>query len=70
MAASLDYAFFIKLKLLFIRKILFQTTKRKCTFTTEMQVKHPSIHVLKTGRNDYEAECLVCKLLRVALPIL
>ena len=32
--------------------------KRKCTFTNEMQEKHPCI---RKGRNDYEAECLVCK---------
>ena len=32
--------------------------KRKCTFTNEMQEKHPCF---RKGRNDYEAECLVCK---------
>ena len=32
--------------------------KQKCTFTNEMQEKHPSF---KKGRNDYEVECLVCK---------
>ena len=32
--------------------------KRKCTFTNEMQEKHPHF---RKGRNDYEAECLVCK---------
>ena len=32
--------------------------KRKCTFTNEMQKKHPCF---RKGRNDYEAECLVCK---------
>ena len=33
-------------------------TKRKCTFTNEMQEKHPCF---RKGRNHYEAECLVCK---------
>ena len=33
-------------------------SKRKCTFTNEMQEKHPCF---RKGRNDYEAECLVCK---------
>ena len=33
--------------------------KRKYTFTNEMQEKHPCF---RKGRNDYEAECLVCKL--------
>ena len=33
-------------------------SKRKCTFTKEMQEKDP---YFKKGRNDYEAECLVCK---------
>ena len=32
--------------------------KRKCTFTNEMLEKH---QCLRKGRNDYEAECLVCK---------
>ena len=32
--------------------------KRKCTFTNEIQEKHPC---LRKGRNDYEAEYLVCK---------
>ena len=32
--------------------------KQKRTFTNEMQEKHPCF---KKGRNDYEAECLVCK---------
>ena len=32
--------------------------KRKYTFTNEMQEKHPCF---RKGRNDYEAECLVCK---------
>ena len=32
--------------------------KRKCTFTNEMQEKHPCF---RKGRNNYEAECLVCK---------
>ena len=32
--------------------------KQKCTFTNEMQEKHQSF---RKGRNDYEAECLVCK---------
>ena len=32
--------------------------ERKCTFTNEMQEKHP---YFRKGRNDYEAECLVCK---------
>ena len=31
--------------------------KRKCTFTNEMPEKHPCF---RKGRNDYEAECLVC----------
>ena len=31
--------------------------KRKCTFTNEMEEKHPCF---RKGRNDYEAECLVC----------
>ena len=57
-AASLDYAFLVGLYLLLIRKILFQMAKRKCTFTNKMQEKHPSF---RKGRNDYEAECLVCK---------
>ena len=32
--------------------------KRKCTFTNEMQEKHPCF---RKGRNDYETECLICK---------
>ena len=32
--------------------------KRKCTFTNEMQEKHPCF---RKGRNDYEAENLICK---------
>ena len=32
--------------------------KRNCTFTNEMQEKHPCF---RKGRNDCEAECLVCK---------
>ena len=32
--------------------------KRKCTFTNEMLEKHPCF---RKGRNDNEAECLVCK---------
>ena len=56
----LDYAFLVGLYLLLIRKILFQmaNAKRKCTFTNLMQEKHPCF---RKGRNDYEAECLVCK---------
>ena len=56
----LDYAFLVGLYLLLIRKILFQmaNAKRKYTFTNEMQEKHPCF---RKGRNDYEAECLVCK---------
>ena len=57
-AASLDYAFLVGLYLLLIRKMLFQMAKRKCTFTNEMQEKHPCF---RKGRNVYEAECLVCK---------
>ena len=57
-AAGLDYAFLVGLYLLLIRKILFQMAKRKCTFTNEMQEKHPCF---RKGRNDYQAECLVCK---------
>ena len=56
-AASLDCAFFVRLYLLLIRKILFQMAKRKGIFTNEMQEKHPC---LKKGRNDYEAELLAC----------
>ena len=33
-------------------------SKRKCLFTNEMQDKYPCF---RKGRNDYEAECLVCK---------
>ena len=33
-------------------------SKRKCTITNEMQEKHPSF---RKGKNDYKAECLVCK---------
>ena len=36
--------------------------KRKCTFTNEMQEKHPCF---RKGRNDYKAECLVCKLISI-----
>ena len=57
-AASLDYAFLVGLYLFLIRKILLQMAKRKCTSTNEMQEKHPCF---RKGRNDYEAECLVCK---------
>ena len=57
-AASLDYAFLVGLYLLLIRKLVFQMAKRKCTFTNEMQEKHPCF---RKGRNDYETECLVCK---------
>ena len=57
-AASLDYAFLVGLYLLLIRKVLFQMAKRKCTFTNEMQEKHSGFRKV---RNDYEAECLVCK---------
>ena len=32
--------------------------KRKCSFTNEMQEKHPCF---RKGRNDYEAEYLFCK---------
>ena len=32
--------------------------KRKCTFTNEMQEKHPGF---REGRNDCKAEYLVCK---------
>ena len=31
--------------------------KRKCTFTNEMQEKHPCF---RKGRNECEADCLVC----------
>ena len=57
-AATLDYAFLVGLYLLLIRKILFQMVKQKCTFTNEMQEKHPCF---RKGGNNYEAECLVCK---------
>ena len=57
-AASLDYVFLVGLYLLLIRKILFQMAKQKCTFTNEMQENHP---FFIKGRNDCEAECLVCK---------
>ena len=59
-AASLDYAFLDGLYLLLMSKILFQMPKRQCTFTNDIQEKHPCF---RKGRNDYEAECLVCKLL-------
>ena len=32
--------------------------KRKCTFTNKMQEKH---QCFRKGKNNYEAECLVCK---------
>ena len=32
--------------------------KRKCKFTDEMQAKYPFFN---KGRNEWEAECLVCK---------
>ena len=56
----LDYAFLVGLYLLLKIKILFQmaNAKQKCTFTNEMQEKHPCF---RKGRNDYEPESLVCK---------
>ena len=56
----LDFALLVGFYLFLIRKILFQMAyaKRKCTFTSEMQEKHPCF---RKGRHDYEAECLVCK---------
>ena len=58
--AILDCAFLFGLYLLLIRKILFHmaNAKQKCPFTNEMQEKHSC---LRKGRDDYEAECLVCK---------
>jgi len=32
--------------------------KRKCKFTDEMTARHPCF---RKGRNEWEAECLVCK---------
>ena len=48
----LYYAFLIESYLLLIRKILFQMadSKRKWTFTNEMQEKYPCF---RKGRNDY-----------------
>ena len=37
---------------------MLKTAKRKCKFTDEMQSKYPCF---KKGRNEWEAECLVCK---------
>ena len=56
----LEYAFLVGLYLLSIKKMGFQmaNAKRKCTFTNEMQEKHPCF---RKDRIDYEAECLLCK---------
>ena len=40
------------------KKDIISKAKRKCTFTNEMQEKHPCF---RKGRNDCKAECLVCK---------